>query len=283
MSTQTTYATQPNALQARRDIGLRLRALRREASLTGRGLAELMNCHSAKISRIENGAATPSVADIRAWCVHCSAEDQTDDLIAATIAAESAYSTWRTEQRAGLVRLQTTMDTLYARTERLRVYETRVVPSLLQTEDYAAAILGRLQARRGSPDDAREAAAARAAHRHLLHGAGSYAFILEEAVLRSRIAPDDVMRAQLDQLVEDSRLPRVSIGIIPLDVPRDQWPTESFFAHDDELVRVQLISGRWTATAPGDVAEYLAVFGELSEVAVVGDEARDLIRRAGTE
>lgn len=281
--TSSTYA-----LIARRDLGGRLRSIRKQADLTGkgltgRGLAELMGCHPTKISRIENGSAAPSVADIRAWCVHCNAEDQIDDLVAEAVAAEAAYSTWRTEQRAGLVRLQTTMDTLYARTERLRCYETRVVPSLLQTEDYAATILGRLQARRGTPDDVREAAAARAAHRHLLHGTGSYAFILEESVLRSRVAQADVMRAQLDQLVEDSRLPRVSLGIIPLDTQRDQWPTESFFAHDEELVRVQLVSGRWTATAPGDVAEYLAVFEELAAIAVVGDDARDLIRRASTE
>lgn len=283
MTVQIAQPAQPHALAARRDLGSRLRVLRLRANMTGKALADLLGCHPAKISRIELGGATPSIGDIRAWCVHCSAEDQADDLVAAAVAAESAYTTWRSEQRGGLLRLQEAMDELYAKTNRFRAYESRVIPGLLQGEDYTAAILGKLQARRGSPDDAREAAAARYRQRRVLQGDSTFAFVIEEAVLRSRIAPAEVMRAQLAQLVEDSRLPQVSIGIIPLDAQRSQWPVESFYAYDDSLVRVQLVSGRWAVTAPGDVAEYLTVFQDLSALAVVGDEARDIIRRASGE
>ena len=282
--TQTTiYRPQTNALAARRDIGIRLRSLRLRAGLTGKDLADLLGCHPAKISRIENGTAAANVADVRKWCVNCSAEDEISDLTAAVVAADQAYAAWRSEQRSGLLRIQTLADGLYAKTSQVRAYESRVVPSLLQTEAYAETILSSLQARRGSPDDAREAAAHRYGLRRFLHGDGTFAYIVEESVLRSRIAPAEVMQRQLELLIEDSRLPRVSIGIVPLNSERAQWPTESFYLYDADLLKVPLVSGRWTATEPGDLSEYVTVFEALSASAVFGDEARDIISRAAAE
>ncbi|TDD79926.1 hypothetical protein E1298_26890 [Actinomadura rubrisoli] len=76
-----------------------------------------------------------------------------------------------------------------------------------------------------------------------------------------------------------SSRPNVSLGVIPLG-PRTRAGVENFYVYDQNLVRIQLLSGRFTVNAPGDVAEYLAAFAELSELAVVGDEARALIRDA---
>jgi transcriptional regulator with XRE-family HTH domain len=280
MSTQTIHRTHTDALTARRDIAVRLRTIRLRAGLTGKDLATLMGCDPSKVSRIENVTTMPTVPDIHAWCVACSAKDQEEDLVAASVAADQAFAAWRTEQRGGLVRLQRASDTLYAKTKRLRAYESQVVPSLLQIEDYAAVILGRHHERRGSHNDVREAAAARYGFRQYLTGGGVFSYVVEEFVLRSRIGSDDVMRAQLAQLIDDTRLPQVSIGVIPLDVPRDQWPTESFYIYDDGLIRAPLVSGRWAAKTPGDIGEYLAVFESLSGLAVVGDEARNIIRQA---
>lgn len=54
--------------QAREALGKRLRDLRRDAGLTGRGLAVLAGWHSSKVSKIEDGRQGPSEEDIRAWC-----------------------------------------------------------------------------------------------------------------------------------------------------------------------------------------------------------------------
>jgi transcriptional regulator with XRE-family HTH domain len=281
--TTTTHArriTAADTFVARHDIGVRLRTIRLRANLTGTALAERLGCHMAKISRIENATRSPSVGDVRAWCVACNAEDQIEDLVAATVAADQAYAEWRNEQRGGLLRLQTRSDDLLAKISRARIYESRVVPSLLQTEAYAAEILGRLQARRSSPDDAREAAAYRFGLRRFLTTERTFAYLIEESVLQAPIADGDVMRAQLEQLIADTQLPQVSVGIIPLGVHREQWPTESFYLYDDDHLRVPLVSGRWTAKVPGDITEYVNVFRGLSAAAVFGDKARELITRA---
>jgi Domain of unknown function (DUF5753) len=144
--------------------------------------------------------------------VACSAEDQEEGLVAASISADQAYATWRTEQRGGLLRLQTEMDDLYTKMKRVRGYESRVIPGLLQTEEYATVILTNLR-REGTPDDVREAVAYRYGMRRFLHSGGTFVYLIEESVLRSRIADDETMRAQLDHLIEDTRLPRVSTRV----------------------------------------------------------------------
>jgi transcriptional regulator with XRE-family HTH domain len=279
MSIQKVHHTKPDVLTARRDIAVRLRTLRLRAGLTGKDLAQRLGCDPSKVSRIENATATPSVPDIRAWCTVCNAKDQEEDLVAASVAADQAYATWRTEQRGGLLRLQTEMDDLYTKMKRVRGYESRVIPGLLQTEDYSTVILNSLR-RKGTPDDVREAVAYRYGMRRFLHSGSTFAYLIEESVLHSRIADDEIMRAQLDHLIADTRLPRVSIGVIPLGVRRAQWPVEAFRLYDENLIRVSLVSGRWSAKTPGDFADYLTTFENLSEIAVVGDEARDLIRQA---
>lgn len=270
----------PSALDLRRDLGNRLRMLRLRANLSGKDLAALLGCHPSKISRIEHATAIPSVADIRAWCVHCHAEDQSEELEAAAVAVEAAFASWRSEQRAGFVRMQENTGDLFAKTRRFAAYESHVVPGLLQTEAYARTILSKLQAWRGSPDDVSDAAASRFELRRLLSGPATFNFLIEEYVLRSPIAAAEVINAQLEQLLDDSRRPAVSLGIIPMGISREQWPVESHYIYDEQVVRVQLVPGRFTLNAPADVADYLTVFRELSRLAVVGDEARDIIRRA---
>lgn len=276
----TVHSAAPLAHELRRDLGKRLRLLRLRAGLTGRAVANGLGCHPAKVSRIENGQTIPSIDDVRNWCVLCSAEDQSADLEAQVLNVESAFAAWRTEQRAGFLQVQREVDQIFADSHRFRVYEGHVVPGLLQTEAYTREVLTRLRDRQGTPDDIDAAAAARYSHRRILSQSKVFSFVLEEAVLASRFTPPQVMREQLAQLLEDSRRPQVSLGVIPFGAERTCWPVESFYAYDDHLVRVQLISGRLTVTTPGDVAEYLSTFEELASLAVVGDEARELIQRA---
>jgi transcriptional regulator with XRE-family HTH domain len=62
--------------QARKELGVRLRQLRKSAGLTGQTLAEATGQHFTRISRIENGVQKPTEQNIRDWCVACGAEDQ---------------------------------------------------------------------------------------------------------------------------------------------------------------------------------------------------------------
>jgi len=68
--------------QAREALGARLREIRKDADLTARALAASTAWHFTKVSKLENGARSPSEDDIRTWCQACNAIDQVPDLIA---------------------------------------------------------------------------------------------------------------------------------------------------------------------------------------------------------
>ena len=92
------------AAQARKELGARLRHIRKSAGLTGQALAEATGQHFTRISRIENGAQAPTEKNLRDWCAACDAQDQLPDLIATAQSAESAYLEWARQSRAGMRR-----------------------------------------------------------------------------------------------------------------------------------------------------------------------------------
>ncbi|WP_371481649.1 Scr1 family TA system antitoxin-like transcriptional regulator [Kitasatospora sp. NBC_00315] len=97
----------------------------------------------------------------------------------------------------------------------IRSYEVQVVPGLLQTEDYARAILA---ARRLDRETVEEQVAARLQRQHILDGknAPELWIVLDENVLRRRPSGTAMMRAQLESLVAAADRPRTVIQVIPL-------------------------------------------------------------------
>ncbi|WP_131738366.1 Scr1 family TA system antitoxin-like transcriptional regulator [Actinomadura roseirufa] len=270
---------QRSPLDLRQDLGKRLRILRISANLSGKELAERLGWDPSKVSRIEHAKTIPTPADVRSWCVQVNAEDQADDLAAQASTVEAAYTTWRSTQQTGMLHLQEASNDLFDRTRRLQGYESRVIPGLFQTRAYATVVLEKARVRRNSPDDVTAAAAARNRLRRVLDGPCTFAYVIEEHVLRSPVAQADVMRELAEQLTADSHRANVSLGIIPIG-PRMRNGVENFAVYDGILVRTQLVGGRFAVNTPGDVAEYLRTFEELSSMAVHGDEARSLIRDA---
>ncbi len=126
--------------QAREALGARLREIRKDANLTARALAVAMGSHFTKVSKIENGARSPTEQDIRSWCTACGAADQIPDLIATVRHIEAMYHEYRRQMQAGLKHLTESSVPLYEQTSLFRIYDTTVVPGLFTTAEYAAAL-----------------------------------------------------------------------------------------------------------------------------------------------
>ncbi|MCX4825126.1 helix-turn-helix transcriptional regulator [Streptomyces sp. NBC_01142] len=266
---------------ARHALASRLRDLRLDAGLTGRELAAQAGWQPSKVSRLENAKTPPSDADIRTWCHTCNAVDQAADLIAASRTAESMYVQWRRLQRSGLRRLQESRVPLYERTRVFRVYCSSVVPGLLQTDEYATALLSNVTDFHGTPDDVGEAVAARLARSRVIReGDHRFAFLLEESVLRHVVGGTEAMAGQLGYLLASMAFPAVSIGIIPAGTPRKMWTLETFNIFDEDRVHVELLTAAVTVTAPNEVAQYVGAFAEMAELAVYGSAARARITAA---
>ncbi|MFC1403532.1 MULTISPECIES: helix-turn-helix transcriptional regulator [Streptacidiphilus] len=270
-----------SAQAARKALADRLQGLRRDAGLTGRELSARCGWHPAKTSRLQEAKAAPSDADIRAWCTACGADDQIPELIAASRAVGTAYAEWKRLQRLGLKRLQESYTEAYTRARLLRFYSSDAVPGMFQSRGYAAAILARFAAAATSPRDLEQAVAQRMHRAELMHeGERRIVCVIEESVLRYRIADASVMAGQLGHLLSVMPLPRVSLGIIPFTAERTLWPVETFAVVDDHIAEIELVTARVRITAASELSEYLQTFSELQAHAVYGSQARALITNA---
>ncbi|MFJ4674841.1 helix-turn-helix domain-containing protein [Kitasatospora sp. NPDC088783] len=272
-----------SSVQAARDaVAARLRELCQDAGLKRADIAARTGWYPSKVSRIATGTTPPSDADIQAWCAACGADDQADDLIAASRAADTMYVEWRRVQRAGLRRVQESRVPLYQRTRFFRVYCSNVVPGLFQTEAYATALLRTIARFHRTPDDVAEAVAARVARSDgvVREGDHRFAVLVEESVLRNRVGDSETMAGQLGYLLALMSLPRVSLGIVPFTARREMWTLEAFNVFDDQRVHVELLTAAVTVTAPTEVEQYVRAFAELASQAVHGAAARALIAEA---
>lgn len=267
--------------QAREALGARLREIRLDAGLTARALAELAGWHFTKVSKLEHGTRRPSPDDIRTWCRHCQAEDQAMDLIATARSIDAMYAEWRRLMRAGMRHFQDSLRPLYEQTLLFRVYETTVIPGLLNTVGYAAAILEFWAGLMSLPADTETAVAARMDRQNVLHARKRRCqFVIEEQALRTRVGGADVMVNQLNRLLALMSLPTISLGIIPDAGKRHALAQGSFWIFDETRVQVETVSARLDITQPAEISLYVRVFDLLQRSAVYGHGARDLIGRA---
>jgi transcriptional regulator with XRE-family HTH domain len=267
--------------QAREAFGARLREMRKDARLSGRALASALGWHFTKVSKIENGARSPSEGDIRAWCAACGADSHIPDLIATVRHIDAMYHEYRRQMQAGLKHLQESSVPLYEQTSQFRIYDTTVVPGLFTTAEYAAVLFRFWSAFMGLEDDVDAAVEARMERQRVLYtGERMFRVVIEEQVLRTRVGDSDVMMGQLDRLLAVMSLPRVRIGVIPAMGERHSLTQGSFWMFDDSRVRIETVSASLTVTQPRDIAMYSRVFELLQRSAVHGREARQLISRA---
>ena len=268
--------------QAREALGHRLRDLRKDAGLTGRQLADRAGWPNSKVSKIEYARQPPTEADIRVWCAQCHAEDQVAELVATVRRIEAMHVEWRRMLRTGTRRRRAASVRIEAETKLFRWYEPLLVPGILHTAEYARAFLARVIDFYDIPDDLDAEVAARMERQQFLYqGEHSFRFILAEQALHTLVGSAEVMIGQLDRLLNTQSLPRVSLGIVPTRSPY-RLPTIQFIMFDDRLVNIETVSAELTISQPREIALYAKAFQELSEMAVYGTDARDLIAEALT-
>jgi transcriptional regulator with XRE-family HTH domain len=262
-------------------LGIRLRDLRHDASLSGRELAALCGWQPSKVSKIEYGKQAPSEKDVRDWCLACGFPSEIPDLVAAVRSIDAQIVDWRRSLRVGTKRRQRANVSAYERTSLFRIWEPSVVPGLLQTLDYAKGILTTVVDFYGIPDDVDEGAAARIeAQRVLTHGDRRFLFLLGEATLHTTVGGAEVMHGQLEALLAATRSPRISVGIISQTAPYTVPRNNAFTIYDNRLVTVATYTAELTLTQRHEVATYERAFDRLQALAVRGAAAKAMIDAA---
>lgn len=206
-----------DATTTRRQLVLELRRLRSLAQVNQRQVAEALDWSPSKIYRIEKGDVSISVTDLRALLGYYGILDRAAVADLVELAKEARkplpFSVYRDVFPPEAIRFFG----YEAVASSLAVVQNLVAPGLLQTDEYARALLGGVM----GMDQARvdRFIASRRERQRLLAAtaAPQVTFFLDESVLTRVIGDVDVQLAQLQRLqdVVNAR-PNVHIRILPL-------------------------------------------------------------------
>jgi transcriptional regulator with XRE-family HTH domain len=189
----------PNASRAAA-FGAELRRMREEAELTQAELGLRAGYSASQVGAVEVGKRSPT----EQFLAEC----------------EKALGSGLREMWASLSRHRDSAPTWFApwlqeeeQAQSLRTWQPLVVPGLLQTADYARALL-----ESESGYDSERIDAARLARQKILSRTNPprYLVVLDEGVLSRPIGGATVMREQLEQLLEAARIPHITVQICPL-------------------------------------------------------------------
>jgi transcriptional regulator with XRE-family HTH domain len=271
------WLTQPDGLTDR------LRALRTQAGLSGKQLAELLGWQPSKVSRLENGKQMPAPADLEVWARACAAADAAPELVRMLGEILTTHRAWKRRMSRGQTGVQAAYNQLVQDASLVRHFETVYVPGLLQTPEYARRVLAEMVTLHGpGVDDVDAAVAVRMQRQQALYNSRKrFEFLLAEPVLRWMLCPPAVMLGQLDRLQTAAALPNVRFGIVPLAPPAGPLPItpQNAFQLYDDLAVAETFIGE-TAHQGDEAAAYARVLDLLWDQAVTGEEARRLIVRA---
>ena len=205
--------TSPTVRQ--RELGKQLRDLRGQHDLTVEDVAEKLLCSATKISRLETGARRPSLRDVRDLCALYGVDDATSAALM-SLARGARQPGWWTKYE------DLKLDPLIGLEQEaiaITCYSMYYVPALLQTSDYAAAII-RAIAPKMDPQILQQRVEARLRRQQLLDGPSRprYRVLLDEAVLHRPVGGEALMAAQLGNILEAVRHDKVTVQVIPFDV-----------------------------------------------------------------
>jgi transcriptional regulator with XRE-family HTH domain len=187
-------------------FGARVRRLRTAAGLTQAELGSRTHVVSARITQIERASgAKPTRALARA-------------LDAALGADELLVELWPYVYREAFPDWSRKFMQHSERAVGVREYAAHVVPGLLQTEDYARAVL-RIGRTLGSEEQLEERVALRVGRQERLGAPDRPELwvVLDEAVLRRPVGGQTVMCEQLARLLRTATEPHITVQVLPFD------------------------------------------------------------------
>ncbi|MEU4690334.1 helix-turn-helix transcriptional regulator [Actinoplanes sp. NPDC023714] len=252
-------------------VGAILLRWRKRRRLTGQQLGDRVGMSQAKISRLETGAVAAEPGDVRllAEALEMPAVEA-ERVVELAEHADDRLIEW-TSAGADQATRQHEIGRAEAAAKEIRILQPTVIPGLLQTSEYARAILSAHERQadpHGADSAVTEAVIARMQRNQILHaGDREFHFLITEQVLRNQVCRPAEMISQIDRMREISRFPNVRLAIITDDAPLPIAPYHGFFVADGRWVSVDLFTGAWRSTGRGTVRAYRQAFDALEAVA----------------
>lgn len=251
--------------------GYELRRHREAAGLTQKQLGDIVNYTGSLVGLVETARRVPTV--------------EFSERVDAALGTDGALSRLlELVMRSQLPNWFQQVAELQSRAVEICSFEIHMVHGLLQTLDYARAVLGVLD--QGNLDDR---TAVRLARQSIFEKEEPPVFwaILSEAALQQEVGSRETMRGQLAQLSSHEHNPRINVQILPFSAGAHAGLTGSFdlyrFASEPSIVYTEGYGSAHPTANPETVKDCSLRYDHLQAAALSIKELAELIRRVMEE
>ncbi|MEV8475180.1 helix-turn-helix transcriptional regulator [Streptomyces sp. NPDC051173] len=272
-----------------RRLAAELRRLRTGVELTREDVSAHTGINTATLYRIETARVRPQRRTLIALLnLYEVPEPQRGEILALSQGASTQG--WLRPYHSELPEEYTAYISFEAEARAVRNYESLFIPGLLQTEDYARAVIKgvlpmastreveqRVQAR-----VERQAVLAKGDPLHMWA-------IMDEAALRRVVGGPDVMHEQMRHLATVATDPHMTLQVIAFGAGAHAGMPGSFVlmsfpeVEDPEIIYIDSMAGDLFLEAEADVRRYGAIFDNLRAVALSPDDTSSLIASLAKE
>jgi transcriptional regulator with XRE-family HTH domain len=257
-----------------REVGYLLRDIREANCLTVNDVADRLGWSPSKVSRVERGLTGVPPTELVRFAVHCGAHLGDGDQLLDWCVQDAPSGYWLSDRLASLIFHEYSAESSSS-------YDTLVVPGLLQTEEYATALISAVEQ---NPRAVQLHVRTRMSRQHELHRRG-FEFFIHEQALQLPVGGNRVMNEQMLKLVLLAEQPRITIRVVPtLLGERGAFHGEFVlfrFSGCSPLVYLDHI-GLWLEDRD-QVAKYQNRLARLADVALDRGQSRELLAALASE
>jgi transcriptional regulator with XRE-family HTH domain len=285
----------PDALQGsptvlRMILGRQLQALREKAGLSYQQAADAIFASEWTLRRIEAGKGALKPLNIKSLLITYGVTDVREIDAFLGLARDASRPGWWHSYDDILPEWFKVAVGLEESASLIRAYEPQVVPGLLQTEAYVRAITA-ASFPSEQEEDAERRIALRLARQDLLKRPAppEYWVVLEETVLRRPIGGPDVMRGQIEYLIESAARPNITLQVLPFAAgwhPAMYGMFNLFRFPDDaipDVVYSESLTSAYYLNKPEETTRYTEALDRMAAQAATPDQSVSILREIPKE
>jgi transcriptional regulator with XRE-family HTH domain len=270
----------------RRLLGAQLRRLRERQGITREEAGYAIRASGSKMSRLELGRVGFKERDVADLLTLYGVTDETERDTLLGLAQDANSPGWWHRYGDVLPGWFETYVGLEEAAALVRTYEVQFIPGLLQTEAYARAVIS-LGNSAAPPEEIEQRVSLRTTRQKLLTRGDSPRLwaVVDEAALRRPIGGRDVMRGQLQRLIEATKLPGVILQVLPFRVGGHTAEAGAFtilrFPESDlpDVVYVEQLTSALYLDRRDDVDSYMEAMERLCVVSAPPDDTAEILSR----
>ncbi|MDN3269198.1 helix-turn-helix transcriptional regulator [Streptomyces sp. MA15] len=266
----------------RRRLSIELKKLREKSALTCAQVGQALDWSGSKVNRMETGSGRVQPSDIDALCRFYGTSDELRDFLK-SLAREAKTRGWWQVHGAGVPEWFNIYIGLEQDASTLRQYQCELLPGLMQTEAYAREL--HTTGAHMSTEDIDRAVHVRLERQEMLTrpDAPEAWFVVNEGAVRNVIGDREVMREQLEKVLETAGSPSVTLQVLPFD--SGTYPATGSFTmlgfpapEDPDLVYRDGITDAVYLEGEHHVREYTRAFDGLRAAALSPQRSARLIQ-----